>query len=237
MQETLPSDSGHDQARRHIVWVLLGTRMIRCSVYSVRPLSEYERVLAEVQQPPTMQEDLSKLLPEKTYEDISGDIPGEDETEIEMPLEPPAGGLKRDYEEDEIEERREAPDFQPERRITKKRPVSHIVPRVPANPEPEALDEDMACLNYFADTGGPACSDMAGSAMELLMKAEDLDADVLFWEIDLLTDADWDEFFLQPEAFLVAKMRASEVGYDKLTVVDKSLFNEAMPRELGQYLQ
>jgi hypothetical protein len=48
MQETLPSDNGHDQARRHIVWVLLGTRMIRCSVYSVRPLSGYERVLAEV---------------------------------------------------------------------------------------------------------------------------------------------------------------------------------------------
>jgi hypothetical protein len=73
--------------------------------------------------------------------------------------------------------------------------------------------------------------------MELLMKAEDLDTDILFWEIDLLTDADWDDFFLQPEAFLVAKMRASEVGYDKLTVADKSLFNEAMSRELGQYLQ
>ena len=97
-----------------------------------------------------------------------------------MPFEPPAGGLKRDYEEDEIEERRDAPDFQPERRITKKRPVSQIVPRVPANLEPEALDEDMACFNYFADTDGPACSSMAGSAMELLMKAEDLDTDVLF---------------------------------------------------------
>ena len=36
-----------DPGRRHIVWVLIGTAVLRCSVHSVRPATEQEEKLTE----------------------------------------------------------------------------------------------------------------------------------------------------------------------------------------------
>ena len=84
--EVLPHRAGsgdHEPGRRHIIWVLVGSRLFRCSVYSVRMATTQEvepTALRDVAVKPQRIED---LLPRGEYTDISGSIPGEDELESE----------------------------------------------------------------------------------------------------------------------------------------------------------
>ena len=101
LQETLPRPQasrhgdGDDEARRHIVWVLVGGHVMRCSALSVRPLSDREQALSEMSEPTVVPQDLRQVLSNGHYEDISGDVPAMDETEATLPSRPPPAGVSR----------------------------------------------------------------------------------------------------------------------------------------------
>ena len=86
--EILPQQERGDQ-RRHIVWVLVGSQLYRCSVHSVRPVSETERFVYETteQEDPSRWKTLADILPKREYTDIVGEEP--DETAQELPDLPP----------------------------------------------------------------------------------------------------------------------------------------------------
>ena len=88
--ETLPHQDDQD-LRQHILWVLLGKRLLRCSVHSVRPATESERFRHEMTsgEDPTRWKTLSDLIPRREYEDITSEEPADDEVEVpDLPLEP-----------------------------------------------------------------------------------------------------------------------------------------------------
>ena len=69
--EVLPRQE-RDDDRRHIVWVLIGKQLLRCSVHSVRPVSETERFEHETSgtEDPGSWKSLADLLPKREYYDI-----------------------------------------------------------------------------------------------------------------------------------------------------------------------
>ena len=90
--EVLPHQE-HDDDRRHIVWVLLGKHLLRCSVHSVRPVTELEKAYYDVtnKEDPTRWKSLSDLLPHRQYEDLTDQVPGADEIkEVDLPDAPDA---------------------------------------------------------------------------------------------------------------------------------------------------
>eukprot|EP00438_Fugacium_kawagutii_P003117 Skav222832 [mRNA] locus=scaffold1338:43482:51341:- [translate_table: standard] len=80
--ELLPHQDGHD--RRHVVWVVLGGRCLRCSIHSLRPLTEKEQVLHEItsDEQPLKWRSLADLLPRREYVDLIDEVPP-DESELD----------------------------------------------------------------------------------------------------------------------------------------------------------
>ena len=80
--EILPHQEEGDE-RRHIVWVLIGTQLMRCSVHSVRPLTETEQAHYEIhtKDDPTRWKSLADLLPQREFTDLTDQIPNERELE------------------------------------------------------------------------------------------------------------------------------------------------------------
>ncbi|CAE7223872.1 unnamed protein product [Symbiodinium sp. CCMP2592] len=82
-QEALPHQQRGEE-RIHVVWVLVGSQLLRCSVHSVRPVTETERLQHEI----TTEEDftrwrsLADVLPRRKYTDLMDQAPNEDETEL-----------------------------------------------------------------------------------------------------------------------------------------------------------
>ena len=72
-----------DDDRRHNVWVLIGSQLMRCSVHSVRPVTSLERISFEVspKEDPTQWCSISDLLPQRDFTDLEDQVPGEDEVE------------------------------------------------------------------------------------------------------------------------------------------------------------
>ena len=81
--EVLPQPQEGDH-RRHIVWVLIGSQLYRCSVHSVRHATETERFLFETsgKEDPSRWKTLDDVLPRREYHDIVAEEPGEEETEL-----------------------------------------------------------------------------------------------------------------------------------------------------------
>ena len=79
-----------DDPRQHILWILMGRKLWRCSVHSVRPVSETERLSYEVSSPdPTQWKTLADILPQREFVDITAEEPREDEIEFpDLPPEP-----------------------------------------------------------------------------------------------------------------------------------------------------
>ena len=78
--ELIPGQEDGD--RVHVVWVILGNRIYKASVHSVRPMSDRERLLFEAKgdNSHTWQQ-LSDMIPKREFVDMTGEEPGEDETE------------------------------------------------------------------------------------------------------------------------------------------------------------
>ena len=83
-QETLAHQEEGDH-RRHILWVLIGRKLFRCSVHSVRPVTETERFQYEIgsDEDPSKWKTLADVVPKREYTDIVDEVP--DETELELP--------------------------------------------------------------------------------------------------------------------------------------------------------
>ena len=80
--EVLPHQEADDD-RRHIVWVLIGTQLMRCSVHSVRPVSSLERLDFEInnKEDPSKWRSLSDLLPHREFTDLTDQVPGPHDVE------------------------------------------------------------------------------------------------------------------------------------------------------------
>ena len=88
--EILPHQQEGDE-RKHIGWVLIGTQLLRCSVHSVRPVTESKRFQHETGQSEDTQKwkTLADILLKKEYVDMVGDEPSPDELELpDLPLQP-----------------------------------------------------------------------------------------------------------------------------------------------------
>ena len=88
--EVLPHQETGDE-RRHVVWVLIGTQLLRCSVHSVRPVTETERFQFETSgtEDFTSWKTLADILPRREYHDLVDQMPAEDEVELpNLPQEP-----------------------------------------------------------------------------------------------------------------------------------------------------
>ena len=81
--ERLPRGRAIDD-RGHIVWILLGSRLVRCSTYSVRPATDREEEFLRLKFPAVVSERPEDIVPRGQYEDWSGDIPGELEMEVDF---------------------------------------------------------------------------------------------------------------------------------------------------------
>ena len=75
--------AGQDEDdRKQIVWVVLGNILYRCSIHSVRPLSEREQALFEAHGDESHRwQQLTDMIPRRNYVDIEGEEPKEDEVE------------------------------------------------------------------------------------------------------------------------------------------------------------
>ena len=81
--EMLPHQD-QDDPRRHIVWVLLQGKLLRCSVHSVRPTTPTEKLHHELyyREDPTKRRSLQDLVPQREYTDIMDEIPTPDQLEL-----------------------------------------------------------------------------------------------------------------------------------------------------------
>ena len=80
-----------DDKRQHIVWVLFGRKLLRCSVHSVRPANETERLRREISsgEDPTQWRSLDDMIPKKEYTDLLDEEPGELDQELpDLPAAP-----------------------------------------------------------------------------------------------------------------------------------------------------
>ena len=89
--EVLPHQRGEDDGRRHVVWVLIGNQLLRCSVHSVRPVTETEHFVYETtsSESPSSWRSLAGILPRREYHDILDQAPKENEVEVpQLPPQP-----------------------------------------------------------------------------------------------------------------------------------------------------
>ena len=80
-----------EDPRRHIVWVVVAGSMHRCSVHSVRKVSERERLEYELHSPedPSTWKSLEDMLPRRSYIDITSEEPDDQEEEVpNLPQQP-----------------------------------------------------------------------------------------------------------------------------------------------------
>ncbi|CAE7263320.1 unnamed protein product [Symbiodinium sp. CCMP2456] len=73
-----------DDDRRHIVSVLIGSQLLRCSVHSVRPATEtgwFEIESSKIEDP-TKWRTLADIVPTREYQDLTDQVPGEGEPEL-----------------------------------------------------------------------------------------------------------------------------------------------------------
>ena len=88
-QELLPGQEDSD--RRHVVWVVIGGRVHRCSVHSCRPLTEQETVFHEIQHGREELEwkSLKDILPRRDYVDLLDNEPTDEDRELpDLPDQP-----------------------------------------------------------------------------------------------------------------------------------------------------
>ena len=255
--EVLPHQEG-DDARRHIVWVLIGSQMFRCSVHSVRPVTETERFQFETsgEDQSSTWKTLADILPNREYVDIVSQEPDEHEVEVpNLPLYPNKTTL-----------------VQPTRRVLRKTTLVSPYPEVtPPNPTGAATTE--AAASSAPTTATPATSTTRvledavndyGDSEAKRPRTEPTWVDELYMEesapkdtIDLYAafqetvDFLKVEFDLPPPAsnrqrkllernpvlYLVKKMKDSEVVLSRLSDRDKALFHRAKMKEVDSFIK
>ena len=91
--ETINGQYPQDQ-RRHVVWVVIGGTMHRCSVHSVRKVRARERLDFELRSPedPARWKSLADMIPKRSFVDVLPEEPPAEEEELseDHPMEPDA---------------------------------------------------------------------------------------------------------------------------------------------------
>ena len=252
LHELLPHQDG-DEAARHIVWVVLGGRLFRCSPHSVRPVTEMERAwhYATSGEEPHKWQTLRDIIPTREYEDLAEELPpGECDGDLDpdLPEEPsqetwaPVRRLRGKQtkvdpyakqvatEEDVNDYQAPANNPQPEG-LTETTGTSeprglHDLPRERPNPveEPDAKRYRESSLD---------------SEEALFAQLHETEEEIFHINVDLSFDSNREKkrFLHSPAAFLVAKMRDSEVRLEKLRPEERALFTRAKTKEVTSFLQ
>ncbi|CAE7241764.1 Smyd3 [Symbiodinium sp. CCMP2592] len=270
--EVLPHQE-RDDDRRHIVWVLIGKQLFRCSTHSVRPVSETERFEYETtsNEDPSTWKSLSDLLPKREYYDLTDQIPEQDEVELpDLPPQPNAtttviprrrlthktsfrpGDYVNDPVQDRlqretIEEATEPPSVndynEPATSSTTlptTRPSTSGDDQVPKRAKVESHKRSKVenyDLRWVEELEAGAAEEQ--SCGDLFSAMEEVD-DFLRVEIDIgpLESHRQQKMFLRnPVAYMVKKMRDTEVVLSKLPPHERELFARAKAKEVDSFLK
>ncbi|CAE7938585.1 GIP [Symbiodinium sp. KB8] len=250
--EVLPHQEA-DDSRRHIVWVLVGSQMFRCSVHSVRPVTETEKFQFE-----TSGEDksatwrtLSDIMPNREYVDLTDQVPDENETELpDLPQAPDKRTL-----------------VQPTRRVSRKTtlnptPTASTTTAEATNTDEQALGTDNPSanttrdreegVNDYEDPEAKRPKTETTWVDELYMEErkpkDTIDVFTAFQETEEFMKIEFDlpapesnrqRKFLErdPILYLVKKMKDSEVVLSRLPEKEKCLFQRAKMKEVDSFIK
>ena len=240
--EVLPHQDPSDD-RRHVVWVLVGSQLLRCSVHSVRPVTETERFQYE-----TSGEDrsstwrtLADVLPRREYHDIVDQAPQEDEVELpELPRAPDSSTL-----------------VMPTRRVSRKTTITAsssaeggTTPAATSSTTPTRPLEET--VNDYEGSEPKKHKAELTWVEELYTATEEpqdtIDIFSAFQETEEFMKIEFDleppqsnrqRRFLErdPVMYLVKKMKDSEVVMARLPEGEKKLFNRAKTKEVSSFIQ
>ena len=255
--EVLPHQDPEDH-RRHLVWVLIGTQLYRCSVHSVRPVTETERFEYETSgaENPTRWKTLADVLPRREYVDVVPEEPDENEVEIpDLPQAPDKSTIQI-----------------PTRRVTTKTPSSSLTSTRPQKSPARVMDgeDDPGNATSTATSSTPARPLDEVNEYELPDPKRRKEDEQVNWveqlhveaeqeqqEFDLYTAMDETNEFLRieftveppssnrqrkllersPVTYMVKKMRDSEVSIAKLPAHERSLFGRAKAKEVDSFIK
>eukprot|EP00435_Cladocopium_sp_Y103_P006371 s604_g2.t1 len=252
--------------RKHVVWVVVGGAMHRCSVHSVRKVTARERLDFELHSPedPSRWTSLSDLIPKRSFVDVVPEEPLPEEEEIpeDLPMEP--------NEETMVHQ----PKF---RHWHKSPPGEARGPAMPSiaegHPEPVNSydpsfiptidDDDEALGNAGLGSGIPTLEERSSSSRARLLDSEShapssepdskkarVDDDalllqylevveelyVLEFDLDLTTQKQKKQLMDNPSLFLAQKLRDCEVRLEKLKPEHRELFRRAKLKEVNSFI-
>ena len=254
LHELLPHQDG-DEAARHIVWVVLGGRLFRCSPHSVRPVTEMERAwhYANAGEEPHKWQTLRDIIPAREYEDLAEELPpGECDGDLDpdLPDEPtketwaPVRRLRGKQTKSEpynkptvVEET--VNDYQEAAEGSAAQ--SQRDDEVTGTSEPRGLPE--VSKDRSPHTGEPEPKRLKEDPDEnqdvLFTQLHETEEDVFHIAVDLSfgSNRERKRFLRSPAAYLVAKMRDSEVRVERLRPEERELFSRAKTKEVTSFLQ
>ena len=244
--EVLPQQDQGDH-RRHIVWVLIGSRLYRCSVHSVRPATEAEKFVYETSDREDFArwKSLADIVPQREYTDLMDEEPLETDRELpELPAQPddttvvkPSRrivGKKSPTTIDQEEEQGTSSSS------TTKANVSSTT-KNPAVVEVNDYDDTAAKRSRKEDNWVEAlCTEAAREAEFDLFNAMDETHDFLKIEFNLeapKSNRERKQLERNPQAYMVKKMRDSEVVLTKLNPAERKLFGRAKAKEVDSFVK
>ena len=284
--EVLPHQQPGDQ-RRHVVWVLIGSQLFRCSAHSVRPVTETEKFVyesADVDQPFEWKS-LDDILPSKEYHDLIDHEPDPEEVELpDLPREPDHSTMvnppkRRFRQKTRLSEETHGEDEQPGTVSSSSTTTKHQQDvNDYSTPEPKKLKTDET-HGEEEQPGAVSSSSTTTKHQQDLndystpepkkLKTDDDRVQDLNWvellyaeagqetqEMDIFHAMDETEEFLKiefdvggdmsnrqkkqllrnPVAFMVKKMRDSEVVLAKLPDHERQLFTRAKAKEVDSFI-
>ena len=242
--EVLPHQQAGDD-RRHVVWVLIGSQLYRCSVHSVRPVTEVERFQYEEEQP-SQWRSLQDILPQREYTDLTDQVPLADEVERpDLPPEPDSSTVvtpparrvrfKKPPESESMpdQDQQDVPD--PSSSSTT-RPNTEVNDYDQPTAEPAAKKPKQD--NWVEQLHVEASAEKENDLFTFLEAAED-DLERLKLEFEILDLSNRQRKFLErnPVAFMVKKLRDSEVSLTRLSAVERLLFARAKAKEVDSFIK
>ena len=256
--EVLPHQQADDD-RRHVVWVLIGTQLMRCSPHSVRLVTDKERLVFEIggAEDPSRWRSLADVLPKREFVDMIDQAPKSDELEHpDLPPEPDKSTI-----------------IKPTHRMKTKgalniRPVPMPKAKVARTGEPEPSSSapsstSTAMPTHSAPPAGEVNEYEEDPDLRRELKKARITPDDALWiqslqeeTIDLHTalmdteqvmvmefnleftsNREKKNFIRDPHLFLVKQMRSSEVNLKKLTPQLRELFHRAKAKEVSSFLK
>ena len=140
-----------EEDREQIVWVLLGNKLYRASVHSVRPLSAREQGIFELTGDQSHRwHQLTDMIPKRNYTDVTGEVP--QAGDVEGPHLPPLP---------------DGSTILPRYRVRRKAPVGfdgrpQVQPGLPSGPSPSVLPPaPVSSVNEYEIKPGPAPDDLS----------------------------------------------------------------------------